>query len=74
MKERVNYYKYLQSWEWSAIRYQKILEAGYWCERCKSSYMLQVHHKTYERLGAELMEDLEVLCWLCHKSEHGIPL
>jgi hypothetical protein len=27
-----------------------------------------VHHKTYERLGCELDQDLEVLCPDCHKK------
>lgn len=29
-----------------------------------------VHHKTYERLGEERMEDLELLCSPCHNVEH----
>lgn len=27
---------------------------------------LEIHHKTYERLGHELDEDLVALCWTCH--------
>lgn len=27
---------------------------------------LEVHHKTYERVGAERDEDLVALCWSCH--------
>lgn len=27
---------------------------------------LEVHHKTYERLGAERDEDLAAICWTCH--------
>src|SRR4051812_47555513 len=27
---------------------------------------LEVHHKTYERLGHERDEDLVALCWNCH--------
>ena len=30
---------------------------------------LQVHHRTYERLGSEWDEDLEVLCEGCHRGE-----
>lgn len=56
------------------------------CERCKlwltftvcrgTSPALMtpgfaIHHKTYERLGAERMEDLEVLCHGCHARHHG---
>ncbi len=33
---------------------------------------LEVHHLTYERLGAERDEDLQALCWSCHEgiTEH----
>lgn len=29
---------------------------------------LEVHHKTYERLGHERDEDLAALCWGCHDA------
>jgi hypothetical protein len=29
-----------------------------------------VHHLTYERLGCEEFEDLELLCCMCHNLEH----
>jgi hypothetical protein len=32
--------------------------------------MLEVHHRTYERLGDERDEDLEVLCTRCHEQHH----
>ena len=40
------------------------------CQRCGKRKGLQVHHKTYVRLFKERMEDLEVLCWGCHRKEH----
>jgi hypothetical protein len=33
--------------------------------------LLDVHHRSYARLGAELPADLEVLCRPCHGAEHG---
>lgn len=39
-------------------------------QRCASKTLLSVHHKTYERLGREADEDLEVLCWFHHQLEH----
>jgi hypothetical protein len=30
-----------------------------------------VHHLTYERLYAELLEDLEAVCAPCHRQAHG---
>ena len=38
------------------------------CERCGHPHSLELHHKTYERLGRELTSDLEVLCRRCHES------
>ncbi len=37
------------------------------------AYRLEVHHLTYERLGAEWDDDLIVLCPACHRGQHGIP-
>jgi hypothetical protein len=32
---------------------------------------LHVHHLTYERLGKELIEDVQIICRKCHHKEHG---
>jgi 5-methylcytosine-specific restriction endonuclease McrA len=52
---------------------RQVLGRRRWCERCGGQDALQVHHRTYERLGAELDEDFEVLCRRCHATEHGKP-
>jgi 5-methylcytosine-specific restriction endonuclease McrA len=42
------------------------------CECCgMEGVAFDVHHKTYERLGNELIEDCEVLCEQCHDKLHG---
>lgn len=71
------YNVYLQSTHWRNLRAEKIREVGYRCEGCQTAYdvwepgqSLDVHHKTYERLGFELLEDLEVLCRECHLTRH----
>ena len=46
--------------------------AGHCCERCGRSRLgtiLQVHHKTYARLGNEHLDDLKVVCIDCHQIE-----
>jgi hypothetical protein len=73
----VQYKKYMSSCQWRDKRLEKIKLVKWSCERCGKNYRykskhLQVHHKTYKRLGCELMEDLEVLCFVCHGLEHGI--
>lgn len=44
--------------------------AGFRCGRCAGKRSLEVHHRTYDRLGWELDEDLEVLCGTCHADHH----
>jgi hypothetical protein len=66
---------YAESLNKKAIRERQIREVGYECGACPSRVALQLHHKTYKRLGAELVEDLEWLCNKCHKEAHkiGVP-
>jgi hypothetical protein len=51
---------------WQAKRQQKLRQAGNRCEGCGShrarGVWLEVHHKTYARLGHERLSDLKVLC------------
>lgn len=65
------YRSYLKSDEWKSVRRRKLFDADFKCERCGRLTGLEVHHKTYDRLGAERMEDLAVLCRVCHRQEHG---
>lgn len=74
------YDDYLQSDHWLATRDAKLEQAKRRCERCGEYAKrrpggrwvgLHVHHLTYERVGQERMDDLEVLCIHCHQVEHG---
>ena len=69
--DRPEYDKYLLSLEWQRRRKGAIERVGGRCQLCNSADKLQVHHRTYERLGAERDEDLTVLCESCHKLFHG---
>ena len=67
------YQDYLRTPEWNYRRREMVKNAERRCERCgRYSPSLNVHHRTYERLGNELAEDLEVLCAGCHSREHGL--
>lgn len=44
--------------------------AGYRCQRCTAAGRLEVHHRTYRRFGRELLADVQVLCWSCHRKKH----
>lgn len=60
------YTEHINSPEWADIRRDKLAESGYRCERCGAAGYLEVHHLTYDNLGNESPDDLEVLCKPCH--------
>ncbi len=66
------YEKYLTSKAWKDKRIQLFILRGKKCERCPQTKYLHVHHKHYQNIFNEQMEDLEVLCRECHKKEHEI--
>ena len=63
--------EYLQSGHWKAVREGALRRAAYRCQVCNSDKSLDVHHRTYERVGRELPEDLTVLCRKCHNVFHN---
>jgi len=65
------YKEYLRTPHWKCRREEKLHAAGRRCQVCnRSSVPLEVHHRTYERLGEELDGDLTVLCRDCHSTFH----
>jgi 5-methylcytosine-specific restriction endonuclease McrA len=68
--KKIDYQAYLRSANWKAIRERSLRRANHKCELCGSNASLQVHHKTYKRLGRERMKDLQVLCDGCHRNTH----
>lgn len=69
-KQYVDYKAYLQSDHWKKTRVIALERANHHCQVCNSTDRLNVHHRTYERLGSEDPEDLTVLCESCHKLFH----
>lgn len=66
------YEAYLQSPEWRERRRRTLERDGYRCRVCNSPDNLDAHHRTYERFGEELDEDLTTLCRRCHDFFHDI--
>ena len=66
------YERYLKSDHWECVR-TRCISRWKTCCLCNSSEDLQVHHRTYKRLGAELDEDVVLLCDDCHARHHGKP-
>lgn len=71
-EERLRWYRdvYLLSDHWRETREAALERAGRKCQLCGYEGRLQVHHRSYERLGAELPTDLTVLCQDCHDTHH----
>jgi len=65
-----SYAEYIQSDAWRIRRAAALERAGQRCQVCCSSERLEVHHRTYERLGHEQPADLVVLCRRCHQVFH----
>lgn len=64
------YNAYIGSRAWASKRRAFLGRNGHSCLRCGGMENIEVHHKTYARLGSELDEDLEALCRPCHVAEH----
>ena len=70
------YQEYLKTKHWRKVKYMFFTtvkpEA---CNDCGKKFVnrkeFNVHHKTYDSIGHELMEDLELLCRGCHELKHG---
>jgi hypothetical protein len=70
----MSYDDYLHTPEWHARRREALRWAWYRCQTCNSpDPSLDAHHRTYERLGEELPDDLTVLCYPCHQHIHRLP-
>jgi len=70
-----NYREYLSTEHWKQLRVRffesKLFErAKFSCLNCHQKDRLQVHHKTYRRLGKEWLGDMIALCPECHESLH----
>lgn len=70
MSNKEKYKKYITSKEWKEKKEKLFDLRGKECEQCGYTHRLHVHHLTYENLGYEKMDDLQILCYQCHMSKH----
>ncbi len=70
---RLWYVGYLGTKWWKQRRLRALKLGKYRCKGCgiQENCDLHVHHLTYERLGCEEDDDLEVLCSECHGKHSG---
>ncbi len=64
---------YLASDAWQRRRDLVLQRADFVCEGCRELGADEVHHLTYDHVGAEFLFDLVALCRDCHRRWHGIP-
>ncbi len=68
---KLPYTEYLKTQYWGARRLFALKRAQYRCQVCNASDKpLNVHHRSYERLGEERNTDIIVLCQPCHEMFH----
>lgn len=70
----MTYKDYINSTRWrnNPSRLAELKASSFRCRLCyasESDFELQVHHRTYMRLGQERVDDLITLCAPCH---HGV--
>jgi hypothetical protein len=61
------YADFLETAEWQDVRTAALEAADWRCQVCNTDHRPEVHHRTYDRLGEELLEDVTVLCRDCHQ-------
>ena len=71
---RMEYGDYLLTDEWHLVREFAIQRACRRCQVCNVRERLEVHHRTYEWRGTESLDDVTVLCHLCHERLHTAPV
>jgi len=67
------YADFLKTIYWRGLSLFVKRRDGWKCTECGSTERVEVHHKTYENHGAEIihLEDMTTLCEKCHKKAHG---
>ena len=66
-----NYTEYLKTIHWKNLKTRMYKSKyKYECHCCKCKTGLQLHHKTYKRVGNEHLNDLTWLCKICHEEVH----
>lgn len=68
-----SYDDYTSSDHWKQFRDQVLRMTPRRCTACSDDEArLELHHRTYWRLGREFLEDVSLLCGRCHDTVHKI--
>lgn len=66
----IQYNAYLNTTAWRLKRQAVLTRANNWCEGCAGRPATDVHHKTYDHMGNELLFELVAVCKTCHHILH----
>ena len=64
------YDAYLVSLRWALLRVKALTKVNYKCVACESTDTLQLHHRHYQTLGEESLDDVVIVCKRCHDLLH----
>lgn len=69
----VGYSAYINSTDWrdNPARLAELEASGFRCRLCNAAQteaQIEVHHRTYKRLGCERTDDLTTVCRECHRG------
>lgn len=67
---QARYDSYIASHRWTSRRREYFSRHPKRCFVCEDEGIIFLHHRTYERIGCELDDDLIPLCGRCHKLAH----
>lgn len=68
----MSYAKYMQSQRWASRKSAYYAKHQKSCRACRSEDQIDLHHRTYERMGFEPDSDLVPLCSRCHAAVHDM--
>ena len=61
------YKQYLVSPLWKNLETKALIKANYKCEKCGFKNDLKCHHRNFDNLYRETLDDLIILCDKCKK-------
>ena len=70
VRNGLHYETYINSTAWERRRGLFFTKHPKVCVTCGSEEKIQLHHKTYDRMGRERDSDLMALCEFCHSTLH----
>lgn len=71
MSYKDHYNDYINSDHWENLRKYKLAKSGRRCFNCGTAQRLHVHHINYRNLTDCTIDDLVVLCCVCHDALHA---